>query len=132
MRGIQLFLSAGTTGGAPNGPHDGCHQPRVHGPPDRPPTPRPRREHRPGAHGGRFRRRVRTGQARREVTGRSPCEPVGGLEIAGRLGVRRETVAMWKQRGLLPPARWTVSGEDAWDWALDIEPWARETGRKGK
>lgn len=58
-----------------------------------------------------------------------PCVPVGGLEIAGRLGVRRETVAMWKQRGLLPAARWTVSGEDAWDWARDIEPWARGTGR---
>lgn len=56
-------------------------------------------------------------------------EPVGALEIAGRLGVRRETVAQWKQRKLLPPARWTVSGEDAWDWTLDIEPWARETGR---
>jgi hypothetical protein len=55
--------------------------------------------------------------------------PVGGLEIADRLGVRRETVAQWKQRGLLPPPRWTVSGEDAWDWAMDIEPWAQETGR---
>lgn len=55
--------------------------------------------------------------------------PVGGLEIAERLGVKRETVAMWKQRGLLPPARWTVSGEDAWDWHEDIEPWARETKR---
>ena len=56
-------------------------------------------------------------------------EPVGAFEIAGRLGVRRETVATWKQRNLLPPARWTVSGQDAWDWTLDIEPWARETGR---
>jgi hypothetical protein len=56
-------------------------------------------------------------------------EPVGGLEIADRLDVKRETVAMWKQRGLLPPARWTVSGEDAWDWHQDIEPWAKETHR---
>lgn len=63
------------------------------------------------------------------MTRPQPCEPVGALEVAGRLGVRRETVAQWKQRGLLPPARWTVSGQDAWDWALDIEPWARETGR---
>lgn len=57
------------------------------------------------------------------------CTPVGGLEIADRLGVKRETVAMWKVRGLLPPKRWTVSGEDAWDWAADIEPWAWGTGR---
>jgi hypothetical protein len=55
--------------------------------------------------------------------------PVGGLEVAGRLGVKPQTVRMWKLRGLLPPARWTVSGEDAWDWHLDIEPWARRTGR---
>jgi predicted GIY-YIG superfamily endonuclease len=55
--------------------------------------------------------------------------PVGALEVAGFLGVKRETVAMWKIRGLLPPARWVVSGEDAWDWAEDIEPWARQTGR---
>ena len=59
----------------------------------------------------------------------SQCEPVGGLEIAARLGVRRETVAMWKIRGLLPASRWTVSGEDAWDWTLDIEPWAARSGR---
>ena len=51
------------------------------------------------------------------------------MEVADRLGVKRETVAMWKVRGLLPPARWTISGEDAWDWYLDIEPWARQTGR---
>jgi hypothetical protein len=55
--------------------------------------------------------------------------PVGGLEIAGRLRVPRRTVAKWKQRRLLPRARWTVSGEDAWDWWRDIEPWARRTGR---
>lgn len=60
---------------------------------------------------------------------KSTAQPVGGLEIAGRLSVRPQTVAQWKQRGLLPPVRWTVSGEDAWDWALDIEPWARATGR---
>jgi len=59
----------------------------------------------------------------------SQCEPVGGLEVATRLGVQRKTVAMWKFRSLLPPARWTVSGQDAWDWTRDIEPWARATGR---
>src|ERR1700733_9860056 len=55
--------------------------------------------------------------------------PVGGLEIADRLRGERETVAMWKIRGHLPPPRWTVSGEDAWDWHEDIEPWAARTGR---
>jgi predicted GIY-YIG superfamily endonuclease len=55
--------------------------------------------------------------------------PVGALEVAGFLGVKRETVAMWKLRGLLPSARWTVSGEDAWDWHEDIKPWAQQTGR---
>ena len=57
------------------------------------------------------------------------CSPVGGKEVADRLGVKRETVAMWKLRGLLPPPRWTISGEDAWDWTEDIEPWAKRTGR---
>lgn len=61
---------------------------------------------------------------------KSTADPVGAKEIAARLGVRRQTVATWKQRGILPPARWTVSGEDAWDWKLDIEPWAERTGRK--
>lgn len=63
------------------------------------------------------------------MTAPESCEPVGALEVADRLGVRPETVAQWKQRGLLPASRWTVGGADAWDWALDIEPWARETGR---
>ena len=56
------------------------------------------------------------------------CEPVGGMEIADRLGVQRRTVAVWKQRRLLPPGRWTVSGEDAWDWDT-IREWAERTGR---
>lgn len=55
-------------------------------------------------------------------------EPVGATEIAQRLGVKRETVNQWQYRGLLPPARWTVSGGPAWDWP-DIERWARDTGR---
>jgi predicted DNA-binding transcriptional regulator AlpA len=55
-------------------------------------------------------------------------EPVGLIEIAERLGVKRATVDMWKLRGLLPPAKWTVGGRPAWDWA-DIMAWAKETGR---
>ena len=54
--------------------------------------------------------------------------PVGAAEIAARLGVRPQTVHTWRHRKLLPPPRWTVSGQPAWDWA-DIESWARRTGR---
>lgn len=55
-------------------------------------------------------------------------DPVGVAEIADRLGVRQQTVSMWKYRGLLPEPRWTVSRLPAWDWP-DIAQWARETGR---
>lgn len=58
----------------------------------------------------------------------SPVEPVGMIEIAERLGVRRQTVQQWRFRGLLPDPAWTISGDPAWDWAV-IEHWARETGR---
>ena len=55
-------------------------------------------------------------------------DPVGLVEIAERLGIIRQTADTWRQRGLLPPPRWTVGGRPAWTWA-DIEEWARETGR---
>jgi phosphoribosylaminoimidazole-succinocarboxamide synthase len=58
----------------------------------------------------------------------SAVEPVGLAEIAERLGVKRTTAVMWRQRGLLPAPRWTVSGAPAWDWT-DIDAWARRTGR---
>ena len=57
------------------------------------------------------------------------AEPVGITEIAKRLHVPRHNVARWRDRNLLPPVRWTVGGRPAWDWQLDIEPWARATGR---
>lgn len=56
------------------------------------------------------------------------CEPVGAVDIAGRLGVKQQTVAQWKLRGILPPPRWTVSKLPVWDWP-DVEEWARATGR---
>lgn len=56
------------------------------------------------------------------------CDPVGSEDIATRLGVKRDTVKMWKQRGLLPEPRWTVSGRPCWNWP-DIEDWARRTRR---
>jgi hypothetical protein len=54
--------------------------------------------------------------------------PVGAAEIAKRLGVRGQTVHTWRQRKLMPPPRWTVSGQPAWDWR-EIEEWAGRTGR---
>lgn len=55
-------------------------------------------------------------------------EPVGMVEIGERLGARRQTVAQWHFRRLLPEPRWTVSGHPAWNWP-DVERWARDTGR---
>jgi hypothetical protein len=54
--------------------------------------------------------------------------PVGAAEIAARLRVKPQTVHTWRHRKLLPPPRWTVSGQPAWDWP-EIESWARQTGR---
>lgn len=56
------------------------------------------------------------------------CDVVGAVDIAGRLGVKQQTVAQWKLRGLLPPPRWMVSGLPCWCWS-DIETWAQATGR---
>lgn len=50
------------------------------------------------------------------------------LEIGDRLKTRRQTVAQWHYRGLLPPSRWTVSGYPTWNWP-DIERWAVTTRR---
>lgn len=50
------------------------------------------------------------------------------MEIAERLGIRRQTVAVWKVRGLLPEPWRIVSGVPMWEWR-DIERWARQTGR---
>ena len=55
---------------------------------------------------------------------------VGLKEIAERLGVKQQTAAAWRYRGLLPPEEGTVSGAPAWTWAT-IEAWARTTGRLG-
>jgi hypothetical protein len=55
---------------------------------------------------------------------------VGLKEIAQRLGVKQQTAAAWRYRGLLPPEEGTVSGAPAWTWAT-IEGWAKATGRLG-
>lgn len=54
--------------------------------------------------------------------------PVGIIEIAERLGVKRATVDQWGQRGLLPPADWTVGGRPAWNWPT-IRQWAVDSYR---
>jgi hypothetical protein len=55
---------------------------------------------------------------------------VGLKEMAERLGVKQQTAAAWRHRGLLPPPEGTVSGAPAWTWAT-IERWAIQTGRFG-
>lgn len=58
--------------------------------------------------------------------------PVGGKDIAERLGVRPNTVAQWLLRPgeRFPANRWLISSViPAWCWECDIEPWAIETGR---
>lgn len=56
------------------------------------------------------------------------CQPVGLIEIAERLGVQRNTVDVWRQRGVLPEPEWTVGGRPAWNWPT-IAEWARDSGR---
>lgn len=60
----------------------------------------------------------------------STIDIVGIKEIAERLGVKPQTAAAWRVRGLLPPEEGTVSGSPAWSWAT-IQRWAHETGRLG-
>src|ERR1700683_2689390 len=55
---------------------------------------------------------------------------VGLKEIAERLGVRQQTAAAWRYRGLLPIEEGTVSGAPAWAWPT-IHRWAKDTGRLG-
>ena len=47
-----------------------------------------------------------------------------------RLGVKQQTAAAWRYRGLLPLEEGIVSGVPAWTWAT-IDNWARVTGRLG-
>jgi hypothetical protein len=56
------------------------------------------------------------------------CDPVGVVDIASRLGVKRQTVAVWKVRGLLPPPDWERGAGPLWEWST-IHEWALETGR---
>ena len=53
---------------------------------------------------------------------------VGPQEIASRLGVKSNTVSMWRARGLLPEPLATVSNTPVWHWPL-VREWADRTGR---
>lgn len=57
-----------------------------------------------------------------------PVDPVGSRDIAERIGVKAQTVAQWKLRGIMPEPRWQISGLPVWRWC-DIEKWAQDTGR---
>lgn len=61
---------------------------------------------------------------------RAVCgDPVGALEIAGRLDIQDRSIHMIRRRGQLPrPDYDNVNGSRAWEWAT-ILWWAGETGR---
>lgn len=50
------------------------------------------------------------------------CAPVGSADIAKRLDLRPNTVAVYKTRDMLPGPRWYVSGFPTWCWEHDIMP----------
>lgn len=53
-----------------------------------------------------------------------PCDPVGAVEIAARLGVKRATVDAWRARhDTFPKPRWQVGGRPAWNFR-DVEAWS--------
>lgn len=58
-----------------------------------------------------------------------PAELVGAAEIATRLGVRRDTVHLWRRRDLgFPDPVAELEQAMVWHWP-DIDAWARSTGR---
>lgn len=57
------------------------------------------------------------------MTASRKCDPVGAVEIAARLGVKRGTVDQWRQRYVgFPEPRWSVGGRPAWNYD-DIQAW---------
>jgi hypothetical protein len=57
----------------------------------------------------------------------SELEPLGPIEVAQLLGVERNTVDVWRRRGLITP-RWVLAGGPLYERG-EIEDWARATGR---
>lgn len=58
----------------------------------------------------------------------SRLDIVDAQSIADRLGVKRETVWMWRSRQLLPAPDWQLACGPIWMWET-IREWAEETGR---
>ena len=55
-------------------------------------------------------------------------DPVDIPGIASRLSVARQTVDMWRHRGILPQPDYPQLTFPVWEWPT-IEAWAIETGR---
>lgn len=49
---------------------------------------------------------------------------VGMMEIADRLGVQRQTVRLWRHRGVFPEPLAVVSRTPLWRWR-DVDKWAK-------
>src|SRR5450759_2481591 len=59
-------------------------------------------------------------------------EPVGLAEISELLGVPANTVTSWRQRGVLPKARWQLKAGPVWR-ADEIRAWyGREKGKSAQ
>ena len=48
--------------------------------------------------------------------------------VADRLKVRRQTVHMWRHRGIMPEPDYMLNGGPVWAW-WRIRDWAERTGR---
>lgn len=49
-------------------------------------------------------------------------------QVAERLDVRRQTVHMWRHRGIMPEPDYMLNGGPVWAW-WRIRDWAENTGR---
>jgi hypothetical protein len=56
---------------------------------------------------------------------------VGIREIASRLGLRPQTVAVTLYRGKMPRPDWRISDVPIWRWSV-IQEWAEKTGRTAR